>query len=183
MLVLMTTVSFYMITVYTPTFGKKVLDLTVTNSLVVTVCVGLSNFFWLPVMGALSDRVGRKPLLITFTLLTILTTYPLMRWLVVEPTFDKMLIVELWLSFLYASYNGAMVAALTEVMPVHVRTVGFSLAYSIATMIGGSVPLIATSLIHYTNDKASPGLCMSFAALCGLIATIILYRSGGIKHK
>ena len=106
-----------------------------------------------------------------------------MRWLVVEPTFDKMLIVELWLSFLYASYNGAMVAALTEVMPVHVRTVGFSLAYSIATMIGGSVPLIATSLIHYTNDKASPGLCMSFAALCGLIATIILYRSGGIKHK
>ncbi len=182
MLVLMTTVSFYMITVYTPTFGKKVLDLTVTNSLVVTVCVGLSNFFWLPVMGGLSDKVGRKALLVSFTLLTIVTAYPLMRWLVNEPTFEKMLYVELWLSFLYASYNGAMVAALTEVMPVHVRTVGFSLAYSIATMIGGSVPLIATTLIHYTNDKASPGLCMSFAALCGLIATLALYRKGEMRN-
>jgi len=177
MLVLMTTVSFYMITVYTPTFGKKVLNLTVTHSLIVTVCVGLSNFFWLPVMGALSDRVGRKALLITFTLLTLLTAYPLLHWLVIEPTFEKMLMVELWLSFLYASYNGAMVAALTEVMPVNVRTVGFSLAYSIATMVGGSVPLIATTLIHYTNDKAAPGYCMSFAALCGLIATLMLYRT------
>jgi MHS family citrate/tricarballylate:H+ symporter-like MFS transporter len=44
-----------------------------------------------------------------------------------------MLMVELWLSFLYASYNGAMVVALTEVMPADVRTAGFSLAYSLAT--------------------------------------------------
>jgi MHS family citrate/tricarballylate:H+ symporter-like MFS transporter len=183
MLVLMTTVSFYMITVYTPTFGKKVLDLTVVNSLVVTLCVGVSNFFWLPVMGSLSDKIGRKPILITFTVLTMLTAYPLMRWLVVDPTFAKMLIVELWLSFLYASYNGAMVAALTEVMPAHVRTVGFSLAYSIATMIGGSVPLIATTLIHTTNDKAAPGYCMAFAAVCGLIATFALYRNDGLKNK
>jgi len=183
MLVLMTTVSFYMITVYTPTFGKTVLNLTVTDSLMVTLCVGLSNFFWLPVMGALSDRIGRKPLLITFTILAMLTTYPLMRWLVSEPTFEKMLMVELWLSFLYASYNGAMVVALTEVMPAHVRTVGFSLAYSFATMIGGSVPLMATSLIHTTGDKAAPGLCMSFAALCGLIATLMLYRRGDMPHR
>ena len=182
MLVLMTTVSFYMITVYTPTFGKTVLNLTVTDSLMVTLCVGLSNFFWLPVMGALSDRIGRKPLLIAFTTLALLTTYPLMRWLVIEPTLEKMLMVELWLSFLYASYNGAMVVALTEVMPAHVRTVGFSLAYSFATMIGGSVPLMATSLIHTTGDKAAPGLCMSFAALCGLIATLMLYRRGGMPH-
>ncbi len=59
LLVVMTTVSFYAITVYTPTFGKSVLQLSTTDSLVVTFCVGLSNFIWLPVMGALSDRVGR----------------------------------------------------------------------------------------------------------------------------
>ena len=48
-----------------------------------------------------------------------------------------MLTVELWLSFLYGSYNGAMVVALTEVVPVEVRTAGFSLAYSLATTLGG----------------------------------------------
>ena len=72
MLVVMTTVSFYAITVYTPTFGKSVLKLTTTDSLIVTFCVGLSNFIWLPVMGALSDRVGRKPILMVFSALTLL---------------------------------------------------------------------------------------------------------------
>ena len=179
MLVVMTTVSFYLITVYTPTFGKSVLKLTQTDALIVTFCVGLSNFFWLPVMGALSDRIGRKPLLLFFTGLTILTAYPALLWLVASPTFSKMLIVELWLSFLYASYNGAMVVALTEVVPVSVRTVGFSLAYSLATaLFGGFTPAVSTSLIEWTGDKAAPGLWMTFAAVSGLIATLLLYRKG-----
>jgi len=176
MLVLMTTVSFYLITIYTPTFGKEVLKISTTDSLIVTFCVGISNFFWLPVMGALSDRIGRKPLLLTFTGIAILTAYPALWWLVSAPTFGKMLLVELWLSFLYGSYNGAMVVALTEVMPVNVRTVGFSLAYSLATTVGGFTPYIATWLIKATDDKAAPGWWMTFAALCGLIATLILYQ-------
>lgn len=176
----MTTVSFYLITVYTPTFGKSVLKLTTTDSLIVTLCVGVSNFIWLPIMGSLSDKIGRKPLLIAFTTLTILTAYPVVSWLTGSPSFEKMLIAELWLSFLYASYNGAMVVALTEVMPVEVRTAGFSLAYSLATAIfGGFTPAIATWLIEVTSDKAAPGLWMSFAAVCGLIATLILYRKAG----
>ena len=177
MLVVMTTVSFYLITVYTPTFGMKVLKLSAVDSLTVTFCVGISNFFWLPVMGAWSDRVGRRPLLLGFTVLTILTAYPALAWLVVAPTFARMLMVELWLSFLYGSYNGAMVVALTEVMPVAVRTAGFSLAYSLATaLFGGFTPAVSTWLIKATGDKAAPGLWMVFAAGCGLAGTLILYR-------
>ncbi|MDH6592648.1 MHS family citrate/tricarballylate:H+ symporter-like MFS transporter [Variovorax sp. TBS-050B] len=177
LLVSMTTVSFYLITVYTPTFGKAVLHLSTTDALVVTLCVAVSNFFWLPVMGALSDRVGRKPLLVAFTVLTILTAYPALQWLVGAPSFARMLEVELWLSFLYASYNGAMVVALTELMPVDVRTAGFSLAYSLATaLFGGFTPAIATGLIGMTGDKAAPGLWMTAAAICGLAATLVLYR-------
>ena len=177
MLVAMTTVSFYLITVYTPTFGKAVLKLSTTDSLMVTLCVGVSNFIWLPIMGALSDRIGRRPILLVFTILTLLTAYPVLTWLVAEPSFVRMLEVELWLSFLYASYNGAMVVALTEVMPVEVRTAGFSLAYSLATaLFGGFTPAIATWAISVTHDKAAPGMWMSFAALCGLLATVILYR-------
>ena len=177
MLVSMTTVSFYLITVYTPTFGKAVLHLSTTDALIVTLCVAISNFIWLPIMGSLSDRVGRKPLLILFTVLTILTAYPSLKWLVGAPSFVRMLEVELWLSFLYASYNGAMVVALTEVMPVNVRTAGFSLAYSLATaLFGGFTPAIATGLIEMTGDKGAPGLWMTAAAVCGLIATLLLYR-------
>jgi MHS family citrate/tricarballylate:H+ symporter-like MFS transporter len=183
MLVAMTTVSFYLITIYTPTFGKTVLKIGTGDSLIVTLCVGLSNFIWLPVMGALSDRVGRRPLLIAFALLTIATAYPAMSWLVRDPSFDKMLAVELWLSFLYASYNGAMVVALTEVMPVEVRTVGFSLAYSLATAIfGGFTPAIATALIGASGDKGAPALWMTFAAICSLVATLVLYRKRSVRQ-
>ena len=63
-MVIMTTVSFYMITAYTPTFGKEVLKLSAIDTLVVTVCIGLSNLVWLPLSGALSDRIGRRPVLL-----------------------------------------------------------------------------------------------------------------------
>ncbi len=175
-MVVMTTVSFYLITVYTPTFGRSVLKLSESNALLVTMAIAISNFFWLPISGALSDRIGRKPILIACTVLALLTAYPALSWLVSGPSFDRMLTVELWLSFIYACYNGAMVVALTELVPATVRTAGFSLAYSLATTLGGSSLFISTWLIQRTGDKAAPGYWLSFAALCGLVATLALYR-------
>ena len=174
LLTTMTTVSFYMITAYTPTFGGAVLHLASRDSLLVTLCIGASNFFWLPVMGAVSDRIGRRPLLLGSTILAFLTAYPALSWLVAAPSFARLLTVGLWLSFLYASYNGAMVVFLTEIMPLKVRTSGFSLAYSLATAIfGGFTPAISTYLIHVTGNRAVPGLWLSFAAGCGLLASLM----------
>jgi MFS family permease len=173
MLVTMTTVSFYLITAYTPTYGSRILHLSEHSVLLVTLCVGLSNLIWLPIMGGLSDRVGRTPLLILFTSLAMITAYPALSWLTAAPSFERLLTVELWFSFLYGSYNGAMVVFLTELMPAHVRASGFSLAYSLATAIfGGFTPFIATWLVDQTGNKAIPGAWFSFAAAVGLIAAL-----------
>ncbi len=178
LMVVMTTVSFYLITVYTPTFGKS-LNLSETDSLAVTFCVALSNLFWLPVMGAISDRYGRRGILLIFSTLALFTAYPVLSWLVGHVSFVNMLITLLWLSFLYGSYNGAMVVALTEIVPRDVRTTGFSLAYSLATaLFGGFTPLISTWLIRQTGDSAAPGAWMGFAGLCGLVATLAIYWFG-----
>lgn len=174
----MTTVCFYLVTAYTPTFGSAVLHLAATGTLVVTLCVGACNFVVLPLSGALSDRIGRRPILVACTVIALLTAYPALLWLVSAPSFTRLLIVELWFSLFYATYNGAMAVYLTEIMPPEVRTSGFSLAYSSATAIfGGFTPAICTYLIHVTGNRAIPGVWLSFAAVCGLTAALALSKT------
>jgi metabolite-proton symporter len=174
MLITMTTVSFYIITAYTPTFGRHELNLGVLQVMIVTLCVAVSNFIWLPIGGTLADRIGRRPILLGITVLTLISAYPVMLWLTHNTSFAHLLLAELWLSFIFGMYNGAAVPFLAELMPESVRTSGFSLAYSLATAVfGGFTPAICTQLIHSTGDRAMPGLWLSVAAVLGLLATLL----------
>src|ERR1700687_2344720 len=125
MLAAMTTVTFYFVTVYTPTFGKTVLKLSSQDALLVTLLVAVTNFIWNPVGGAVSDRIGRKPVLLTIACLSLVTAYPALHWLSAAPTFGKMLAVEMMFSFYFGVYSGTMLGALVEVVPQHVRTTCF----------------------------------------------------------
>ena len=184
MLTAMTTVTFYFVTVYTPTFGKNVLKLSTSDSLIVTLFVAVTNFIWLPVGGAISDRIGRKPVLLAVAALSLVTAYPALIWLVSSPSFSKMLLVELMFSFYFGVYNGAMVAALTEIVPAHVRTTCFSLAFSLAAALFGTfTPYAATKLIEQTGDKASPGFWLMCAAASGIVAALIIYRGKAVAAR
>jgi metabolite-proton symporter len=175
----MTTVCFYLITAYTPTFGRVELHLTNRASLLVTLFVGLSNFIWLPIGGAISDKYGRKPMLILTTVATLITAYPAMLWMVGAPSTGRLLLVELWYSCIFGIYNGAMIPYLAEIMPIEVRTTGFALAFSLATAVfGGFTPAISTYLIHITGNPAMPAVWLSIAALCGLAATLVVGWQG-----
>jgi MFS family permease len=174
MTVTMTTVSFYYITAYTPTFGRVVLKLAPTDNLFVTMFVGFSNLIWQPISGIVSDRIGRRPILIACTVLALLTAYPALSWLVAAPSFTRLLVVELWLSVLYGWYNGTMSVWMTELMPPDVRATSFSFAYNIAVaLFGGFTPAISTYLIHQTGNAAIGGVWLSAAAALSLVAAIL----------
>jgi MFS family permease len=169
----LTTVTFYMITVYTPAFGTQTLHLPGLPVFVVTLAVGVSNFIWLPVFGWVCDRVGRKPVLFAISGLALVSVYPAMLWLVASPSFARLLAVELWLSFIFGAYNGALVVYLIETIPAHLRASGFSVAFSsAAALFGGFTPAISTALVHATGNRAVPGLWLTAAAaisLCGCL--------------
>ena len=178
MLSTMTTVTFYVITAYMPTYGTSVLKLSTTTSMLVTLIVGFSNFITVPSGGAASDRFGRRRMLATFSIAALLTAYPALLWLVRAPSFGRLVIVAVWFSIIFGGYNGSMVALLTEIMPAKIRASGFSLAFSLAAgLFGGFTPAVSTYLIHVTGNRAMPGLWLSFAALLGLIATALVSTS------
>jgi MHS family citrate/tricarballylate:H+ symporter-like MFS transporter len=179
MIAVLTTTTFYFVTVYTPTFGKNVLKLTTADALLVTLLVAITNFIWNPVGGALSDRIGRKPVLLAIAGLSLVTAYPALHWLVESPTFGKMLAVEMMFSFYFGVYSGTMLGCLVEIVPAHVRTTCFSLAFALAAALFGTfTPFASTWLIEHTGDKASPGFWLMFAAVLGIVAALTVYRGG-----
>src|SRR6202011_1021885 len=122
--------------------------------------------------------------LLAIATLSLLTAYPALHWLVGDPSFGKMLTVEMMFSFYFGVYSGTMLGALVEIVPAHVRTTCFSLAFALAAALFGTfTPYAATKLIEMTGDKASPGFWLMCAAASGLIAAIVFYRSGGAERR
>jgi MFS transporter, MHS family, citrate/tricarballylate:H+ symporter len=178
MIAVLTTTTFYFVTVYAPGFGKE-LKLSASDSLLVTLLVAVTNFIWNPVGGALSDRIGRKPVLLTIACLALVTAYPALHWLAAAPSFGKLLAVAMMFSFYFGVYSGTMLGCLVEIVPAHVRTTCFSIAFALAAgVFGTATPFVATNLIAWTGDKASPAYWLMFGAVLGIVGSLAAYRGG-----
>lgn len=177
MMITLTAVTFYLITAYMPTFGKQVLGLGPMDGYIVTVCLGLANLMWMPVAGAWSDRIGHAPIMLAAATGLAVFSYPCMMWLVADPSFGRLLAVELFLGSIYGLWQGVLVGALVDMMPANVRTSGWSLAYSLTYAIfGGFTPALVTYLIHVTGDRAIPGIALTGAAVVGIVGTLFARR-------
>jgi MFS transporter, MHS family, citrate/tricarballylate:H+ symporter len=167
-------VTFYFITVYTPTFGRTALHLSTESALLITLFVGITAFCLQPISGALTDRIGRRPVLLTAAILAMLTTYPVLLWLTQAPSFQRLCIVELWLAVIFSFYNSTLQVFLVELMPARIRVTGFAVTNALGpTVFGGFTPAISSWLIHATGSGAAPGLWLSSVAALGFIGILI----------
>ncbi len=82
-------------------------------------------------------------------------------------------------SFYFGIYSGTMLGCLVEIVPAHVRTTCFSIAFALAAgLFGTFTPFASTKLIDRTGDKASPAFWLMFGAALGIIAALTVYRGG-----
>jgi len=183
LLVMLTTVAFYFITVYTRDYSKT-LKLSDGGALLVTMLIAATNFLWLPVGGAISDRIGRKPVMLAAAGLMFLSAWPGLAFLADAPTLEKLILVEMVFSLGYGVYNGAMVASLTEVVPVQLRASAFALSYSLAAaLFGTATPLVSKGLIGLTGYNASPAFWLMIAAAASIFAATTFYSRAAQERR
>ncbi|WP_181782881.1 MFS transporter [Pseudonocardia pini] len=111
----------------------------------------------IPVFGALSDRIGRLPLLGGAAVLFLVVAYPMFALFVGNPGVPSLLALILVLQLVISASIGPMVAALAELFPARVRTTGLSLGYNVTVaLFGGFAPYIATLLADGTGSLTAP---------------------------
>jgi MHS family proline/betaine transporter-like MFS transporter len=125
--------------------------------------------------GLLSDRVGRKPLLMVACVLGFAGAVPIF-WLLNQPSPLLAQFGQLGLAVIIGLYGGTLPAFLVEAAPPQVRCTAVSLGYNICLgTIGGLTPLVATWLIERTGDEIAPAfVIMASAAITAM--TLMCFR-------
>lgn len=172
-------VGFYTILSYMPTYLSTEMNISQTESFVAT-SISLSVYIGLIfLMGQVSDRVGRKTLLIVASVLFIALSVPLFM-LLDGATFFTIVLIEIAFGALLTVNDGTLPCFLAEIFPTKVRFSGFAFSFNMANAIfGGTAPFVATWLISATGNKLAPAWYLVAAALVALAAMLVSRETAG----
>lgn len=174
-LVLSNTIMYYVVLIYMPTYAKTQLGIALGQAFIAQVAGLLCLIVLTPVFGSLSDRVGRRPVLMAACGLYFVLPYPLFAWLQADPVLFRLTVMQISLCSAIAVGFGPVSTALAEQFPAHVRSTGLALSYNFAVMLfGGFAQLIVTWLINKTGSPLAPAYYVMSGAIAGLIAAFLL---------
>jgi MFS family permease len=169
------TISFYVILLYMPTFARTQLQLPLDQAFSAQAISLACMIVLIPIFGALSDRIGRRPIMMGALLLYFALTYPLFSWMYGNPSFASLMITQVALCSLLGAFFGPMSTALAEQFQARVRSTGLGTAYNVAVMVfGGFAPFFVTWLIQVTGLPVAPAFYVMFGAAAGLLASLFL---------
>jgi MFS family permease len=176
-------ISFYVILLYMPTFATTQLHLPLSQALVAQ-SIGLGCLASLvPLFGALSDRIGRKPILLAALLPYLGLAYPLFAWVHVSPSFTNLLIMQGVLCSLLGAFFGPLATVLAEQFPAHVRSTAIGIIANVgATVFGGFAPFYVTWLIAATGSPIAPVFYVSFGVAISVVSACFIVDRARESH-
>ncbi|UXN02763.1 MFS transporter [Bartonella sp. HY406] len=155
---------------FMPTYAITNLKMELSSPYLGMIVVGIVLLFC-PFVGAWSDRIGRKPIMIGAAAAIFVSAYPAFWILSAYPTVWVLIAQQFFYAVLMVFYTAPASAALSELYPTAFRSSGISLSYNIAvTIFGGFSPVISTALIGFTGDNRAIAYYIMFAALVSIIA-------------
>jgi MHS family proline/betaine transporter-like MFS transporter len=168
------TVAFYILLSYMPTFTRQHAGVSAAEALWANTIGLLVLMVLIPPMGALSDRVGRRPLLLVSCAFFAIATLPLFFVILEKPGFATLLLIQVLFDAAIALFSGAGPAAIAEMFRTIGRSTWMTPAYALAVAIfGGFAPFIATWLIGATGSPLSPAFYVIAAAV---VSFVVIWR-------
>ncbi|MFC7590010.1 MFS transporter [Nonomuraea antimicrobica] len=162
------TVAYYTWTSFLPTYAQITVNFDEAESLQIGT-ISLVFFMLLqPLLGMLSDRVGRRPLLIAFGVGFLVLPVPLLGLL--TDAYWSLLVVQLVGMVFLGCFTSISAAVNSELFPTRVRAAGAGFPYSLTVaLFGGTAPLIGTAL----RDAGNPGFFPWYMSALALISTLV----------
>ncbi|MEW9586000.1 MFS transporter [Paraburkholderia sp. DGU8] len=165
-------VAFYLVLSYMPTYLSTEMGMGETESFIAATISLTAYIGFIFLMGSLSDRFGRKTMLIGASVLFALLTVPLFKGLV-GASFVTVVMIQIAFGALLTMNDGTLPCFLSEIFPTRVRYSGFAFCFNAANaLFGGTAPFVATWLIHATGSRLAPAWYLVGAAGIALVAMI-----------
>ena len=174
-------VGFYAVLTYLPNYLETTLNYPPSDASTITTIVLVVYIAFIFLSGRVSDKVGRKKMLIGACVGFVLFTVPAFM-LLGTMNFWVILIVELFMCLLLTINDGTLASYLTETFPTDVRYSGFALSFNLANAIfGGSASFISFWLIDLTGNAIAPAWYMVAIAVVAFVAMCMTHDHSGKK--
>jgi MHS family proline/betaine transporter-like MFS transporter len=175
------TVSFYIFLAYMPTFTQRYVGLTRATALWSNTAGLFLLMITIPLFGLLSDRIGRKPLLLACCFAFIVLPYPAFSVMLGGASLTVVILIQLLIGLAIALFSGPGPAAIAEIFPTRTRSTYMSTGYSLAVAIfGGFAPFIATWLIDQTKSPIAP---VYYVIVCAIVSAIVIMGLRETAHE
>jgi MHS family proline/betaine transporter-like MFS transporter len=167
----------YLVLSYLPNYLSGTLGYDTTHSLLLTVITMLVMLVAIPIVGHVTDHVGRRPVLAAACVGYIVLSVPAL-WLMQRGGGGSILLGLMLLGLCQTLFIGTTPSALPEMFPTHHRYSGTALAYNVAgSLFGGTAPLVAAYLVQVTGNRNVPAYYMMLAGLIGLVAVLLTHET------
>jgi MHS family proline/betaine transporter-like MFS transporter len=165
----------YIFYIYMPTYLAKVLGFSLAEAQRANLYSLLFYCALLPLFALLSDRVGRKPLMLISALAVAVITYPAFH-LLNPGNFNQTVLALCLMGLAFAPHSATALCAMSEIMPTKLRYTGLSVSLNIpVTLLGGTAPFLATYFVAHTGNVLSPSWIVIGGAVLTLLA-VLAYR-------
>ncbi|HIW45789.1 MAG TPA: MFS transporter [Candidatus Yaniella excrementigallinarum] len=173
-------IGLYIVFIYTPTYLTEQLGHTSLDASLSTLCTLVVAAILIPVLGRVSDRVGRKPILFISACLSAIVSYPLFL-LITSDSMAVVILGHVLVGIPVAGFLSTTIAALTELFPTHVRVGAFSISYGVmGALLGGTTPFIVTALLASTGNLMVPAIMLIIGGVVSALTVLTIKETAHI---